>query len=71
MSMAIGLTNSSLTEIEKALLRGGYIPLKPAGVRLTYYYVTPGTELFAWDVQGPGLDGWNAGEWAEEIGVDG
>jgi hypothetical protein len=71
MSMAIGITNSNLTNIEKALLRGGYIPLKPAGVRLSYYYVTPGESLFAWDVESTAMAGWETGRWAEEIGVEG
>lgn len=42
------------------------IPLKPEGVRVAYYALTPATDpdaaaLFAWDCDSAGLDGWGRG----------
>jgi hypothetical protein len=64
MSMTIALVGSPPTAVVKSLLTNGYIPLKPAGVRVNYV-VSPDTgPLFAWDVvNGVTLDGWDAGRW--------
>lgn len=68
MSMIVGLVGTGLSTAELALLTGGYLPLKPAGVRVSYYAVPVGPgPLFAWDVQNESLDGWDTGSWAKEI----
>ena len=47
-----------------ALLTGGYIPLKPEGVRISYY-VIPSQEgpLFGFDVQNHYISGFDSGLW--------
>ncbi|MNU03521.1 hypothetical protein D3C72_2475800 [compost metagenome] len=54
--------------MQKALLLGGYFPLKPSAVRIRFYAVPPSSgPLFAWDADSPELQGWEAGSWAQEI----
>lgn len=68
MSMIVGVVGE-LSTITKALLTGGYIPLKPCGVKVAYYAVTEdGGPIFAWDSQDtPALKGWDEGSWASEL----
>lgn len=68
MSMVIGVSNTELSQVSKALLTGGYIPIKPAGVRVSYYALpnNPGP-LFAWDIDNEALAGWDDGSWAQII----
>lgn len=67
MSMEVGIANATLSSVQIALIRGGYINLKPEGVRITYYAIPPGGgSLFAWDCDTAALQGWNIGEWVVE-----
>jgi hypothetical protein len=66
MSMVIAAPNNTLDAVSIALLTGGYIPLKPAGVRVAYY-ATSDSSIFSWDVSGTDLQGWDAGSWATEL----
>lgn len=64
MSMVVGIAGMRLNRVLEQLLVRGYIPLKPEGVRISYYAVTPdGGPLFAWGCQSDTLDGWGAGRW--------
>lgn len=71
MSMSVGIAGIRLDAVFRALLTGNYIPLKPEGVRINWYAVTPdGGKLFAWDCESDGLAGWpdeagDAGRWPE------
>jgi hypothetical protein len=69
MSMVIGIAGQPMDIIEQALLLNGYIPLKPAGVRVQYYAIAPAAgSLMAWDVtQNDALAHWDAGQWATEL----
>ncbi len=68
MSMIVGFVGAPLSAIDQALLLGGYIPLKPAGVRINYYAFPPSDgPLFAWDSLSDSLAGWDTGQWAIEI----
>lgn len=68
MTMTVGVAGSYPDAVFKALLMGGYIPLKPEGVRVNWYAVTPdGGPLFAWDCDNVSLQGWGNGRWAEEL----
>lgn len=69
MSMVVGIAGQPLDAIERALLIGGYIPLKSEGVRVQYYAVAPAAgSLMAWDVTpNDALAGWDAGQWATEL----
>ena len=64
MSMIVGIAGMPPDAVTSALLTGGYIPLKPEGVRVKYYAVTPdGGPLLAWGCQSDALAGWGAGRW--------
>ncbi|WP_185961579.1 DUF2612 domain-containing protein [Telmatospirillum sp. J64-1] len=66
MTISIGIAGMPPSSILTQLLVQGYIPLKPAGVRVAYYALPPvGTEgaLFAWDSDSPALAGWDRGAW--------
>lgn len=69
MSMVVGIAGQPLDAIERALLIGGYIPLKPEGVRVQYYAIAPTAgALMAWDVEtSAGIAGWDIGQWATEL----
>ncbi len=68
MSMVIGFVGAPLTAVQRALLTGGYIPLKPVGVHVNYYAVPVSTgPIFAWDAVSTTLAGWESGSWAQLI----
>jgi len=70
MSMVVGIVNTELSAVTLALLTGGYIPLKPAGVRIDYYAVVQdGNPAFAWNIENENLAGWGTGSWAKNIPV--
>ena len=59
MSMVVGIANMPLTPVFEQLLLQGYVPLKPEGVRIKWYAVTPdGGPLFAWNCDSKALKGW-------------
>lgn len=67
MSMGVVIAGDALDALTKALITGGYIPLKPEGVRVSYYAI-PGVTapVFSWDAEdNAGLAGWDVGAWAE------
>lgn len=67
MSMGVVISGAALDALTRALITGGYIPLKPEGVRVSYYAV-PGVAgpVFAWDAEdNAGLGGWDTTSWAE------
>ena len=57
----VGPTEPLLTE----LLQKGYIVPKPGGVRVNYY--ASEQALFAYDVDVPGLRGYDLGYWSKDI----
>ena len=60
MSMSVGIAGIRPDAVFRALLTGNYIPLKPEGVRINWYAVTPADgKLFAWDCESDGLAGWS------------
>lgn len=64
MSIDIGITGTPPSALFLALLTGGYIPIKPEGVRISYY-VIPSEEgpLFGFDVQNHYISGFDGGLW--------
>ncbi len=65
LSMDLGLIGVSYPDpLTLALLTGGYLNLKPAGVRILYYYTqtVPGP-LFALDMDTPLFSGFDSGGW--------
>lgn len=73
MSMNVGIAGMRPDAVFRALLTGGYLPLKPEGVRINWYAVTPdGGKLFAWDCESEALGGWpgedgDAASWPEYL----
>lgn len=68
MSYAFILLGGTIDALTLALLTGGYLPLKPEGVRIAAYYVSvDDNPLFAWDVESDLLAGWDEGSWLREI----
>lgn len=65
MSMTIGIAGKVPSAVFLALISGGYIPLKPEGVRVDYTIVTTvdGVSLFGFDMTGPYVSGFDAGAW--------
>jgi len=68
MTMTVGISGDKLGAVDQALLTGGYIPLKPMGVAVSYYAITIASgALFGWDTSTAALSGWDSGQWALEI----
>ena len=68
MSMSLGFAGIAFTAIQLSLLVNGYIPLKPAGVRIDIIAVAPALgPLFAWDSVSSVLAGWETGQWPLNI----
>ncbi|WP_241129760.1 DUF2612 domain-containing protein [Achromobacter xylosoxidans] len=68
MSMTVGIAGQPLDIVTRALLTNGYLPLKPEGVRINVYSITPVSgPLFAWDAESDALAGWEVGNWGIEI----
>lgn len=68
MSIDIGIAGERPSAVFLALLTGGYIPIKPEGVRVNYYIV-PGVEgpLFGFDVGNQYISGLDVGVWGDLI----
>lgn len=68
MTVVIGLAGAHVDSVTLQLLIGGYIPLKPEGVRVRYYAVPPdGGTIFSWGCDSAALGGWNLASWPERI----
>lgn len=68
MSIDIGVSGKRPSAIFLALLTGGYIPIKPEGVRIKYY-VVPDQDgpLFGFDVTNEYISGYDSGIWGTLI----
>ncbi len=68
MTMVVGVAGIPMNPVFEQLLIQGYVPLKPEGVRIKWYAVTPdGGPLFAWNSESSALAGWNAGRWPRKL----
>lgn len=68
MGFIIAIFGLPLDAVTFALLTGGYIPLKPEGVRIANYSVAPDNgAIFAWDIENDLLKGWDESSWPTEI----
>lgn len=65
MSIGIGIAGIPPSAVLEALLVQGYIPLKPEGVRVSWYAIAPGEtgSIFAWNCDSDALAGWDKGGW--------
>lgn len=67
MSMVVGVAGAVPDAVFRALLTGGYLPLKPAGVRVRFYALPRITgPLFGWNCDSDAVSGWGAG-WPELV----
>ena len=65
MSFDVVVSGPTLDVISAALLTGGYLALKPAGVRINYFFSSdPPAPAFGWDMVSDFLSGWDTGAWA-------
>lgn len=68
MTYALAVVGGTIDSLTLALLTGGYIPLKPEGVLVSYYYVSVDADkVFGWDVESSVLGGWDEAAWVKEI----
>lgn len=68
MSYDLAIIGGIIDSLTLALIIGGYIPLKPEGVRVNEYFVSIDTNpVFAWDLETDLLEGWDEGSWAREF----
>lgn len=68
MSYNLAVVGGIVDSLTVALLTGGYIPLKPEGVRVAVYYVSiDANPAFGWDVDSDVIQGWDEGTWLKEI----
>lgn len=69
MSMTIGVAGKVPSAVFLALLDGGYIPLKPEGVRINFVIVTSvdGAPMFGFDVGNQFVAGFDVGAWGTPL----
>lgn len=68
MSMTIGIAGVPPSALELALLTGGYIPIKPEGVRVNYITTTAPGPIFGFDVDNSLIAGFDEGSWGAVYG---
>lgn len=67
MTYDLAIVGGIVDSLTLALIRGGYIPLKPEGVRVAAYYVSVDSgPVFGWDVETDLISGWDEGSWVRE-----
>jgi hypothetical protein len=68
MSMIIAIAGPPLTAVQRALLSGGYLPMRPMGVEVQFLVPSAPAPMFAFDVSnGVSLAGFDAGCWAVPV----
>ncbi|WP_287497779.1 DUF2612 domain-containing protein [Pandoraea sp. CB10b_02] len=69
MSITVGISGKVPSTLFLSLLSGGYIPIKPQAVRVSYYLVTSadGAPLFGFDMGNDYVAGFDAGAWAAPL----
>lgn len=68
MSYDLGVIGNIVDSLTLALITGGYIPLRPEGVRVNSYFVSvDSNRVFGWDVESDQLGGWDEASWVREI----
>lgn len=68
MSYDLIVMGGIVDSLTQALITGGYIPLKPEGVRVRdYYFPIDSGPLFGWNIESDFIQGWGEGSWARRI----
>lgn len=63
MSMIIGVSGDIPDAVAQELILGGYLPLKPEGVRVDYIITTARGPIFGFDVDNRFIGGFDHGAW--------
>lgn len=63
MTATIGVSGGIIPQIYRELLIGGYLPLKPCGVRVNYVLGTVDAPLFGFDMSTAVVAGFDTGGW--------
>lgn len=67
MSYDLAFVGQPVDSLTKALITGGYIPLRPEGVMINEYIFPIDTNpLFGWDLDTAYVKGWDSGSWGIE-----
>lgn len=68
MTFYIIIQGTMLSSLTLALLLGGYLPLKPEGVRIAGYFLPINNDtIFGWDLENDSFQGWETGSWSQEM----
>lgn len=68
MTYDLAIIGGIVDSLTLALITGGYIQLRPEGVRIDKYYVAVDTNpAFCWDVETTNCKGWDEGSWLREL----
>jgi hypothetical protein len=68
MTYDLAVVGGIVDSLTLALITGGYIQLRPEGVRIDKYFVSIDTSpLFCWDVETTICKGWDEGSWLREL----
>jgi len=68
MSIIIGIVGAPPSALFLALLKGGYVPLKPSTVSVEYVMTSvPDAPIFGFDVENEYISGFDVGAWATSI----
>lgn len=69
MSITIGIAGTPPSVLFLALLKGGYIPIKPEAVLVNFYLVTSqaGSPIFGFDVENQYVSGFDVGAWGTQL----
>lgn len=68
MSYDLAFVGENLDALTIAMITGGYLPLKPEGVRINQYlFPVNDGPIFAWDIENDFLDGWDVGSWPRVV----
>ncbi|WP_281659630.1 DUF2612 domain-containing protein [Microvirgula aerodenitrificans] len=69
MTMTIGVSGQPPSALFMALLTGGYIPVKPEGVRVDYYIASSEDgPIFGFDMENEYVAGFDTGSWGNVYG---
>jgi hypothetical protein len=64
MSISIIILSASVSTVAMALLKSGFIALRPAGVNIAGYFKAT-TPVFGWGEQSDVIQGWGQGNWIQ------
>jgi hypothetical protein len=68
MSYDMAIVGGVIDTLTLALITGGYIQLRPEGVKINNYFVSiDSNPVFAWDLDTPLQKGWDQGSWANQV----